>query len=141
MDSNFKAQEKRIMEVFPKEMEDISKSIETLELYKEFLEKNIEYPAKLTGIEDFDWEEFYVLGPGSKREYEELKKNQPSYSDIFIMKKIDDEIDEDYGLLAKVTREKDKKKFEIPLADLKAVDKKSKNYKLLDDYSVWFVNY
>ncbi len=141
MDSNFKAQEKRIMEVFPKEMEDISKSIETLELYKEFLEKNIEYPAKLTGIEEFDWEEFYVLGPGSKREYEELKKNQPSYSDIFIMKKIDDEIDEDYGLLAKVTRENDKKKFEIPLADLKAVDKKSKNYKLLDDYSVWFVNY
>jgi hypothetical protein len=34
----------------------------------------------------------------------------------------------------------DKKKFVLPLADLKSTDRKSKNYQLLDDYSVWFVN-
>ena len=141
MDRNFDEQEKRIREVFSKDMEDIDKREETIELYKEYLEKNIEYPVKLTGIEDFDWEEFYIFGPGSKKEYEELKKNQPSYKDVFILNKIDDEIMEDYGVFVKVTREKDSKKFVIPLADLKAVDIKSGNYKLLDDYSVWFVNY
>jgi hypothetical protein len=37
-------------------------------------------------------------------------------------------------------RVSDKKKFTLPLAELKAADKRSKNYQLLDDYSVWFVN-
>jgi hypothetical protein len=31
--------------------------------------------------------------------------------------------------------------FILDLASLKAVDETSKNYKLLDDYSVWFVKY
>ena len=35
------------------------------------------------------------------------------------------------------------KKFEftIYIKDLKALDKNTKNYQLLDDYSVWCVNY
>jgi len=28
----------------------------------------------VTGIEDFDWEEFYVLGPGSKKNMKGLRK-------------------------------------------------------------------
>jgi len=50
---------------------------------------------------------------------------------------IDDECD---GIFVYVQRISDKKKFVLPLADLKATDRKSKNYQLLDDYSVWFVN-
>lgn len=141
MDKDFKKQEKRIELVFPKEISDISKRYETLELYQVFLEKNLDLPVKLTGIEDFSWEEFYIFGPGDKNEYEELKKKRPSYKDVFNLIRIDEYAEEDYGLFAKVTRISDRKRFLIPLADLKAVDKKSKNYQLLDDYAVWCVNY
>jgi len=112
----------------------------TIKIYKNYLEKKLTVPVKLTGIDDFEWEEFYVLGPGDEDEYEELKKTRPSYKDIFNMSKIDDYYDEHYGLFAKVTRIKDKKRFQIPLVDLKTVDKKTKEFQLLDDYSVWFVN-
>ncbi len=141
MDANFKDQEKRIESVFSKKIEDFSRRTETLEIYKSFLDKNLNFPVELTGIEDFNWEEFYVLGPGSAKEYEELKKTKPSYTDIFNMNHIENSLDEHYGLFAQVTRLTDKKQFQIPLVDLKAVDVKSKNYQLLDDYSVWCVNY
>jgi hypothetical protein len=39
----------------------------------DYLKRNIEFPCQLTGIEDFPWEEYYVFGPGSKKEYEKLK--------------------------------------------------------------------
>jgi hypothetical protein len=39
--------------------------------------------CELTGIEDFRWEEFYILEPGDKKEYEELKKTKPSYQDVY----------------------------------------------------------
>jgi hypothetical protein len=99
------------------------------------------FPIKLTGIEDFDWEEFYILGPGDDKEYKELKKTRPSYQDTFNMIRIDNYYNENYGLFAKVTRVSDKKRFMIPLADLKVIDEKSDNYQILDDYSVWVVNY
>ncbi len=52
-----------------------------------------------------------------------------------------DEMDDYYdGIFVNVQRVSDKKKFVLPLADLKSIDKKSKNCQLLDDYSVWFVN-
>ena len=57
------------------------------------------------------------------------------------MKRLDDNYDEDNGLFAEITRKSDKRKFQILLAELKAVDKKSKNYQLLDDYSGWFWNF
>jgi hypothetical protein len=40
--------------------------------------------------------------------------------------RIDEYAKEDYGLFAKVTRISERKRFLIPLADLKAVDKKQK---------------
>jgi hypothetical protein len=45
--------------------------------HKEHIPKHINYPCEVTGIEDFDWEECYLLGPGSEFEYEKIKKNQP----------------------------------------------------------------
>jgi hypothetical protein len=55
----------------------------TLNTYLKYLKEKIEFPCRLTGIEDFSWEEFYVLGPGSKKAYEKLKKKNPSYTDTF----------------------------------------------------------
>jgi hypothetical protein len=103
--------------------------------------KNIIYPCELTGIEDFSWEEFYLLGPGSKKEYNELKKVNPSYTDKFDLVSLEDEFDDYDGIIANVRRITDKKLFQIPLSELVPTDKKSKNYILLDDYSVWIVNY
>jgi hypothetical protein len=141
MDKDINKQKMRIAKVFPKGIEDISKSTGTLEIYREFLKRKLDNPINITGIEDFDWEEFYILGPGSQKEYEKLKKTRPSYTDKYILESIDNEYDEHFGLIANVIRECDKKVFQIPLADLKALDKNTKNYQLLDDYSVWCVNY
>jgi len=41
---------------------------------------------------------------------------------------------------ALVRRKSDGRQFRIGLAEVKATDRKSQNYQLLDDYAVWFVN-
>jgi hypothetical protein len=117
------------------------KSSETIAKYLHYLKENIELPCIVTGLEDFPWEEKYVFGYGSKKEYEKLKKDNPSYKDKFeILDFIEDE-DYDRQIMVKVKRLSDQKEFILDLDYLKAVDKKSKNYQLLDDYSVWYVNY
>ncbi|MEW5802054.1 MAG: calcium-binding protein [bacterium] len=78
---------------------------------------------------------------GDEKEYERLKKTRPSHTDIFKLLNFEDEIDSDYGIMVKVKRASDRKQFTLPLTKLKAPDKKSKNYQLLNDYSVWFVNF
>lgn len=120
--------------------DDIEKTNKNLEKYLDFLKKNLSYPCVLNGVEDFNWEEFYVFGPGDKEEYEELKKTKPSYTDTFELLELLKEVDLILGIFAKVRRISDKQIFLIPLADLKAVERKSKNYQLLDDFSVWIVN-
>jgi hypothetical protein len=136
--SDTKAQENRIEKILGEDNLEVSD--ESLEMYRSYLQKNIKRPCQLTGIEDFSWEEYYILGPGDKNEYEELKKTQPSYQDVYTFISFDDQV-EDEGLMVKVIRISDRKQFVLPLADLKATDKKSPNYRLIDDYAVWFVNY
>ena len=77
----------------------------------------------------------------SSREYEKLKKFNPSYTDKFDLISLENKFDEWKGIVANVIRKTDQRKFKIPLAELVPTDKKPKNYMLLDDYSVWFVNY
>ena len=140
MNSKNKEQHKRIAQIFGAKFSDTSRRLETLEFYKSYLENTLHLPLLVTGIEDFSWEEFYLFGPGDSKEYEALKKVRPSYTDIFKMKRISSSIDLNYGLFAKVTRP-DKKRFDVPLMDLKTVETKSEDYLLLDDYSVWCINY
>jgi hypothetical protein len=114
---------------------------ETLKTYQNYLQQHLELPCTITGIEDFSWEEYYVIGGGSKQEHDRLRKIKPSYLDTYELLGFNDELEEFYGLLVSVKRLSDKKKFILPLSDLTATDKKSKNYQLLDDYSFWFVNW
>lgn len=136
---DFDAHEKRVRQLFHfKRSPRVNK--ETLKIYLDYLDTKLEMPCSLTGIEDFDWEEYYIIGPGDKEEYEKLKKTKPSYTDIFELVCFDSTIDEHYGILVKVKRISDKKIFVLPLADLKTKDKDSKNYQLIDDFAAWFVN-
>ena len=121
--------------------EDMEVTDENLEKYFQYLQENLEMPCIVTGMEDFAWEEFYVLGPGDEDEYEELKKTRPSYKDKYTLHSLDEDFDEDSGIYVKVERISDKQYFVLPLADLEAVDKTSRDYQILQDYSMWFVNY
>jgi hypothetical protein len=91
----------------------------TVRTYLSYLKKHVEIPCQLTGIEDFEWEEPYAFSYGSKREYEELKKTQPSYTDKFNLIKFEGEMDDYYdGIFVHVQRVSDKKKFALPLASV-----------------------
>lgn len=120
---------------------------ESVQKFFVHLKRSLVLPCEVTGIEDFDWEEYYVLGPGSPKEYERLKKHQPSYRDRFELVAIERDVVSEWMLFggediaARVRRKSDGKDFYLGLAELKAIDKRSPNYQLLDDYAVFFTNY
>ena len=130
----------RIANIFGKEQIP-SVSEETLEIYLNYLKQHLAFPCDLTGIEDFPWEEFYILGPGSKQEHEQLRKERPSYLDTFTLITFEEDESSSQDLLVQVKRISDNKQFVLPLSDLKSTDRRSKNYQMLDDFSVWVVNY
>lgn len=138
------AQDKRIAAILG-EIEDLTFD-ETIDIFYEYLKTNLSLPCEVTGIEDFRWEEFYVFGPGDQDEYDHLKKTQPSYTDRYEFLGIDREGKSEWMLFweddigAIVRRISDGREFLLGLSELEATDKKSKNYQLLDDFSVWLVN-
>ncbi len=138
------AQNKRISAILG-DIEDVD-FVETIDSYYEYLKANLKLPSEITGIEDFSWEEFYVFGPGDEEEYEQLKKTQPSYTDRYELFEIVRHAEPSWAMFfeedigACVRRISDGRKFLLGLSELEATDKKSKNYQLLDDFSVWLVN-
>src|SRR6266446_3053940 len=133
-------QDQRIADIFgTQNVPDVD--TETLEHYLAHLKQHLAFPCQLTGIEDFDWEEYYVIGPGSKADHERLRKTRPSYMDTYDLLSFEEDVDPDEGILVHVRRVSDKKKFLLPLANLEATQKKSLHYQMLDDYAVWFVNW
>ena len=140
-DSRQKQQEDRINRIFEGVTDNFERCVANFIIYQDYLRNELELPDRVTGIEDFEWEECYVFGHGSKKEYDELKKENPSYTDHFILHGITDEIDDFSGLIASVERISDGKHFEIPLEHLRTIDGKSPNTQLLDDYATWWVNY
>lgn len=141
MSKRFQESYRRIESILGVRFSDISRRKETLEYYKEYLERELRLPVEVCGREDFSWEEFYLLGPGDKREYEELKRTKASYTDILRMTRLSEHMEVHYGLFAHFTRISDRKRFELPLEDFRAVNKKTPEAQLLEDYSIWFVNY
>ena len=109
-----------------------------------YIRENLTLPCSLTGIESmgyFSWEERYSFGYGDKKEYENIRKREGSYKDNYECRKFIVEVVDDWDILIKVIRKNDKKKFEIPLSELEATDKKSSDYQLLNDYTIWRVNW
>ncbi len=144
--TQFDAQNIRIKEIVGDEDDDEIDFEDCVDKFYNHLKVSLQLPCNITGIEDFRWEERYVIGPGNRKEYEKLCKNQPSYKDIFELLSIERESISEwmmYGyedIAGLVRRTSDGKEFYLGLAEIKAIDKKSVNYQLLDDYAVWFVN-
>lgn len=118
---------------------------ETLDILCAHLKANLKMPCEVTGAEDFRWEEPYVFGVRSRREYEQLKRTQPSYSDCYELLDIDRNGFSEWmlfsdDLAAHVRRISDGKKFILGLAELEAIDETSPNHQLIEDYAVYFVN-
>jgi len=109
--------------------------------YLEYIKQNMQFPCHVTGIEEFEWEEEYTMGSGSKKEYARLKKTQPSYTDSFTINRLDDFYVQEEGIFVEVQRVGELKKFMLPLSKLESVDVISPNNQLLHDYSVWCINY
>ena len=133
--------DKRVMAILGTTDRPPAVSRRTLEVYRTYLLQHLTLPCRVTGREDFPWEERFVFGYGSKREYEELKKTNPSYKDHFDLLGFEEKPNENNGILAKVQRVRDKKQFVIGLDWLETVTEKSPNHLLLEDYSMWYVNY
>lgn len=134
------AVEKRIAKVFgTAEVPDVSE--QNLLKYRGYLLQHLDRKPVLTGREDFPWEEFYVFGPGDKKEYENLKKSRPAHTDEFQLMDISASVMEEDDLLAKVKRFSDSMVFEMGLTWLTTKVKKGKDYQLLDDFATWQVNW
>ena len=142
--TEFDAQQGRIDAIFGDDEELTFE--EATEQFYQHLTQSLQLPCEVTGIEDFRWEEYYVLGPGEEAEYEKLCKTQPSYQDSFDLLFIEKEVISEWmmfggeDLAARVRRKSDGKEFYLGLAEIEVVDKNRPNYQLLDDYSIWFVN-
>ena len=130
---------KRIASILARQ--DLSVNDENQRIYFAWLQKHLHKPILLTGSEDFPWEEKYLLGGWDKDEYEALKKMQPSYTDKFTFTGLVPDIDDRYGILAKVERTTDRKTFTLPLWDLECVDANPTSQGLISDYSYWMTNY
>lgn len=117
-----------------------------IDRFLEYLKKSMRFPVQVTGIEDFQWEEFFVLGPGRRKDYTVLRQTQPSYQDTYMLLGIEKANGSEWmmhpleDLTAYVRRDSDGREFYLGLSELEAVDAESKEGKLLNDYSVWFVN-
>ena len=136
---NVKQFESKIQKVLGGKNIDVS--LENSVKYLEYIKQNIQLPCHVTGIEEFEWEEEYTMGYGSKKEYARLKKTQPSYTDRFTINRLEDLVVQEEGIFVEVQRVGDCRTFTLPLSDLESVDASSPNNQLLDDYAVWFINY
>jgi hypothetical protein len=136
------AQERRVQQILGAEEGELpGVSEKTLARFRDYLATNIDFSCLVTGRECFKWEEYFIFGPGKEDAYEELKKKQPSYKDQYkIVKLYEDPLDAFEGIIVRVQRASDRKRFDLPLADLEALDKDGKTREALDDYAFWFVN-
>jgi hypothetical protein len=108
--------------------------------YREYLLKNLTLPVTVTGMEDFPWEEPYVFGGWSQREYEKLKETNPSHTDTFELQGLNPPDGHD-DVVAVIKRISDGKRFKIGLSWLCCADKNDKAFAVLDDYAYWHTNF
>ena len=135
----------RIMKDWQKRIHDVlgddnERCTRNSERWRAHLLSCLHLPIRVTGIEDFPWEEPYIFGGWDKREYARLKKTQPSYTDTFDLVDIEGPEEHD-DLIARVRRVTDRKVFHIGLSWLRTESKDDPLHNKLNDYAVWHCNY
>lgn len=80
-----------------------------------------------------------MRGGKSKKEYEKLKKQQPSYADTFSLVQFCDVGTE--GIMVKVERTSDRRQFILPLIDLDVTTEDPQHFELIENYLLWFFSY
>jgi len=142
MAESINAQFERIKQAFgTNEIPDVSEA--TIKIYCDYIKKNLICPCLLTGIETmgfFGWEERFEFGHGSVDEYEQMRQEEGSFQDIYELKDFD-AIAHEWDIEVNVQRIPHHKKFTIPLSELQSKDETSPNHQLLNDYSVWRINW
>ena len=129
--------EKRIHDVVG---EDNARCARNAERWRTHLLHCLPLPIRVTGIEDFPWEEPYIFGVWDQKEYARLKKTRPSYTDTFDLIGIEGP-DRHDDLVARVRRITDRKVLQIGLSWLRTEDKNDPLYTTLNDYAIWHTNY
>ena len=89
-----------------------------LEMWDKHLDENLSFPIQaIVDESEDDW----LIKSG----------------DVLTIKSLSNIVDM-YGIITKVKLER--KTYEYPLCDLEVLDKKSKDYQLINDYRIWFAN-
>lgn len=98
--------EKQIIKILGNKSE---RNQENSNRYLDYLKKTLKLPCRLTGTEDFPWEEPYIFGGWDQEEYEEKKKTNPSYEDEFELIELLPPSIRDDNVIARVKRLEDNK--------------------------------
>lgn len=109
-----------------------------LKIYFDHLQKNLRKPIILKVLEETPWDILHFIGH-ALHSSEVLKSKIPLIKDKFEFIELVNDFDEQYGLYAMVERLNDRKHFKLVLFELMCVEKNSKNYELINDYSDWFL--
>ncbi len=113
MNEDIEEQIKRAEKILA-ECKDKSVNEETLKTFHGFLAHTLSFPCEVIGKQDLV---------------------------RYVMYDIENPNDDMYGILGKLKIMGDEKKeCIVPLCDLKAMDNRSLDFQLINDYGIWFVN-
>jgi len=119
-----------------------------LQKYLIFLKNNLEFPCKLLGTKYFMLEDTIFYDSWNLQEYKKLKKANRKNTVLFDLIEFEDNFDSytDYdirqnGIFVTIKNVEDKLLYSLRLFELISNELNSNNYRLLDDYSTWLLNY
>ncbi len=84
-----------------------------------------------------DYLQRHLSFPFEAEVYESDRRGPLRVGDRLVVLAVED-VDDSYGVIMKCRRGRER--YHFPLADMKAVDRKSPNYQAVDDFGVWFSN-
>ena len=120
--------------------EDALRSASNTLRWLNYILNQVALPTKVSGIEEFSWEEPYLMGGWDQKEYEELKKNNPSYSDMYDLVGISLPENGD-TLMAEIVRISDQTTFHMRLCLLEGWSGDKDTDSIIETYVYWHYNY
>lgn len=119
---------------------DVSRSAVNTRSWLNYILNHVTLPTKVSGIEEFSWEEPYIMGGWNQTDYEELKKTNASYSDMYDLVRVS--LPENHDILmAEIIRISDQSTFHMRLCFLEGCSGVKAVDSIIDAYSYWHYNY